>query len=84
MNINELQSGFEIDTYKVKIKTIKKEFLDQNTELQLELVDENKQSDKIILSQMKDDDEPFEKNTIRAFTIKSKKDLGKVLIISYF
>ncbi|CAF4483536.1 unnamed protein product [Rotaria socialis] len=68
----------EKNIYKIKMKTIKKEFLGQDTKLQIELIDENEQSDKTILTQIEDNDEPLEENTIRTFTIDLIKDLGKL------
>ncbi|CAM4748617.1 unnamed protein product [Rotaria magnacalcarata] len=68
----------EKNIYKIKMKTIKKEFLGQDTKLQIELIDENEQSDKTILNQIEDNDEPLEENIIRTFTIDLIKDLGKL------
>ena len=81
--MNRSIDSSEKNIYKIKMKTIKKEFLGQDTKLQMELIDENEQSDKTILTQIEDNDEPLEENTIRTFTIDLVKDLGKVLMISF-
>ena len=69
-SISEHDKSSEKDTYKIKIKTINKTFLDKNTKLQIELIDENEQSEMTIVDQID--------NNINAFTIDTTKHLGSV------
>ncbi len=62
----------EYDKYKIKIKTINKEFLDKDTKLQIELIDENGQS---IFNQTEND---LQKGKIDTIIIDTNKDFGKV------
>jgi hypothetical protein len=62
----------EYDKYKIKIKTINKEFLDKDTKLQIELIDENGQS---IFNQTEND---LQKGKIDTITLDTNKDFGKV------
>ena len=64
--------------YKIKLKTINKEFRDKNTKLQIELIDENQQSEGKILNQTENNIELLQKGKIDTFTIDIKKDFGKV------
>jgi hypothetical protein len=66
------------ETYKIKLKTINKEFRDKNTKLQIELIDENQQSEGKILNQTDNNTELLQKGKIDTFTIDTKKDFGKV------
>ncbi|CAF4848996.1 unnamed protein product, partial [Rotaria sp. Silwood1] len=65
--INNLEENF----YKINIKINKNEFLNQDISLQIELIDEYEQSEKIILNQI-------DNNQIHTFTIDSIKDLEKL------
>ena len=60
------------DNYQIKIKTMKKEFLDQDTKLQVELIDEDGQS---IVSRRGND---LQKGIIDTFTIDTPEHFGKV------
>ncbi|CAF3483834.1 unnamed protein product [Rotaria sordida] len=83
IHLNEFSSNFihhmnessknnsEKNSYKINIKTINKEFLDQDIKLQIELIDEYEQSEIIILNEI-------DNNQIHTFTIDSIKDLGKL------
>ncbi|CAF2515834.1 unnamed protein product [Rotaria sp. Silwood2] len=71
--INNSEKNF----YKINIKTLRKEFLDQNIKLQIELIDEYEQSEIIILNQI-------DNNQIHTFTIDSIKDLLKVFNLFFF
>jgi len=62
----------EYDKYKIKIKTIDKEFLDKDTKLQIELIDENGQS---IFNQTEND---LQKGKIDTIILDTNKDFGKV------
>jgi len=64
--------SIEYDKYKIKIKTINKEFLDKDTKLQIELIDENGQS---IFNQTENN---LQKGKIDTITLDTNKDFGKV------
>ncbi|CAF3598448.1 unnamed protein product [Adineta steineri] len=68
----------EKDILKITIKTIDKQFRDKNTKLQIELIDENKQSEIMILNQTNNNIELLQKDKIDTFTIDTTKDLGKL------
>jgi hypothetical protein len=73
---NETNSDKNI--YKIKLKTVNKEFRDKNTKLQIELIGENQQSEVITHDQTENNLETLQKGKIDTFTIDSTKDLGKV------
>ncbi len=71
-SISEHDQSSIKDNYKIKIQTINKEFLDKDTKLQIELIDENGQS---IFNQTENN---LQKGKIDTFTIETTKDFGKV------
>lgn len=60
------------NNYKIKIKTINKEFLDKDTKLQIELIDENGQT---IVNPIETN---LQKGKIDTITLDTNQDLGKV------
>ena len=71
----ERQKSSRIDTgnYQIRIKTIKKEFLDKETKLQIELIDDTDQREVILLDQTTNKIANSNKDDINP-----KKDLGNV------
>jgi hypothetical protein len=71
-------NSYKTDKYKIKIKTINKEFLDKDTKLQIELIDENGKS---IMNQIENN---LQKENIDTITLDTNKDFGKVKNLSFF
>ncbi|UJR28700.1 hypothetical protein I4U23_009929 [Adineta vaga] len=64
--------------YQIKIKTIKKHFVDSNTKIQLELIDDHGRSEIITLDQIHENMELGHKDKINTFFIETMKDLSKL------
>ena len=68
MNLCTSKVSSKENVYRIKMKTIKRHLEDQNTKVQLELIDDHGRSETIVLDETD------------TFTIETMKDLGKVCL----